>query len=75
MLRIEELRMRRGYPQSYVAERLGVKQCTISQWENGNRLPGVEKLPALAEVLGVTVNDLFEPTLRRLLVNNQRKEG
>lgn len=46
--------------QRHVAEVLGVKPNSVSKWENGQAKPRIEKLPALAELYGCTVEDLLE---------------
>lgn len=38
----------------------GTTQTTVSRWESGQE-PRAYMLPVLAEVLGVTVDDLYEP--------------
>ena len=45
-----------------LAQKLEVEQNTVSQWENGIRLPRSDKLPLLAKLLGCTVDDLFKDT-------------
>jgi transcriptional regulator with XRE-family HTH domain len=59
LLRIEELRKKRKISQAKVALACGVGQRAVSQWEKGSCLPTCDKLPALANVLGCTINDLF----------------
>ncbi len=49
-----------GLPQKELAQKLGVKQSTISMWKNGSRTPRSDKLPLLATVLHCTVDDLFD---------------
>ncbi|MCI9626491.1 MAG: helix-turn-helix transcriptional regulator [Clostridia bacterium] len=57
---IEFRRKKENITQSQLAERLGVSQANISQWENGEAFPRADKLPALAEALNCTIDDLFE---------------
>lgn len=45
--------------QAELAERSGVSQASIFQYEDGGSLPGADKLFALAEALGCTPNDLI----------------
>ena len=40
------------------AERSGVSTAAVLSYENGAYVPGADKVCALAEVLGVTPNDL-----------------
>lgn len=53
------LRKARGRTQQEAAEQLGVSNKTISKWESGGGLPDITVLPALAELYGVTVDDIL----------------
>lgn len=56
--RLEKLRKERGLTLAQVADKLGVSKPTVWAWEKGKARPVSERLPALAEVLGVTENEL-----------------
>ncbi|MBO4509867.1 MAG: helix-turn-helix transcriptional regulator, partial [Lachnospiraceae bacterium] len=47
-----------GFTQKELADRLKVSFQAISKWEKGISNPDVELLPALAEILGTTVDAL-----------------
>ena len=49
-----------GMTQQELAERVGVTRQTISSIEKGKYTPSVGLALLLAEILGVTVEDLFE---------------
>ena len=49
-----------GYSQRYVALKLCVTNKTISNWECGRRLPSIIELYQLAELYGVTIDDLLK---------------
>lgn len=53
------LRKARGQTQQEAAERLGVSNKTISKWESGGGFPDITVLPALAELYGVTADDIL----------------
>lgn len=53
------LRKANGYTQQEVADRLGISNRTLSGWECGNVLPDILLLPALAELYGVTVDEIL----------------
>lgn len=59
---IKKYRKEKGITQMELAQKLEVEQNTVSQWENGIRLPRSDKLPLLAKLLGCTVDDLFKDT-------------
>lgn len=56
--RIRDVRLSRGLSQETVADRVGVKQATISKWET-KRVPPARNLWALAGALETTVSDLY----------------
>lgn len=62
LLRIKFLREKAGISQADLSARVRVNQTAVSQWERGVALPSCDKLPALAEALSCTINDLFTPT-------------
>lgn len=45
--------------QEFEAEALGVSRQTVSKWENGSADPSTTNLLALAELYGVTAEDLL----------------
>lgn len=61
ILRIRELREAAGISQKRLAELMGVQPSVICNWESETALPRTRQLPALAEALGCTINDLFVP--------------
>lgn len=48
-----------GMTQQEAADQLGVSNKTVSKWENGAGLPDITVLPALAELYGVTADDIL----------------
>ena len=56
--RIKEYRQKNSISQRELAERLFVSDKTISRWELGNGLPDIELLPKIAEVLGISIDEL-----------------
>ena len=44
---------------SEFARRVGVKPPTACGWESGRYSPTIDRVPRIAEVLGVGVSDLF----------------
>ena len=57
--RIRMLRKERGLTQDAVAEYAGVSYQAVSKWETGMTTPDIALLPALAELFGVRIDDLF----------------
>ena len=60
--KIRALRFKAGLTQEQLAEKLGVGPQAVSKWENAAAMPDITALPILAEVFGVTVDDLFDLT-------------
>ena len=55
---LQNLRKEKGLSQEEVAKALFVTRQTISKWETGKAEPGVSNLKALAELYGVTLEQL-----------------
>ena len=56
---IRNYRKKNDLTQEALADRLGVTYQSISRWENGTTYPDLELIPAIAEVLSVTVDELL----------------
>ena len=59
ILTIREHRQARKLTQAQLAERIGVQYQTVSKWENGITMPDVLTLPRIADVLDITMDELF----------------
>lgn len=57
---IKKAREKVGLTQQELANELGVVQSTVAMWETQNSLPRADKLPALAKVLGCTIDELLK---------------
>ncbi|MBQ3184280.1 MAG: helix-turn-helix transcriptional regulator [Clostridia bacterium] len=56
---IRNFRKKNDLTQEELANRLGVTYQSVSRWENGSTYPDLELLPAISEVLEVTVDELL----------------
>ena len=56
---LQRLRKEKGLSQEDVAQKLFVSRQSVSKWENGAAEPGVENLKALANLYGVTLDELM----------------
>ena len=65
--KIRQLRFKSGLTQETLAEKLGVAAQSVSKWENAVAMPDITLLPRIAEVFGVTIDDLFELTAEQRL--------
>ena len=58
--KLYELRKQSGFTQDYVAEKLGVSAQAVSKWENDIACPDIMTLPHIAELYGITIDELFK---------------
>ena len=58
-VRLKELRLQHGYSQEELAEQIGIKQNSYSDWENGKCRPSYEKLEKIADFFEVSLDWLF----------------
>ena len=56
---IRRLREERKMTQHQLAEKMGVAPQSVSKWENAVAMPDISSLPLLAEIFGVSIDDLF----------------
>ncbi len=59
---IKCLRLSRKITQEEFAEKVGVTWITVARWETGKVAPAIEYLPKFAEILGVSEEDLLNPS-------------
>lgn len=57
--KIAELRKSKSMTQEELAARIGVSPQAISRWENSATMPDIMLLPVLANILDVTIDELF----------------
>lgn len=58
-MRIKERREAMGLTRIQVADRLGVTKVAVRKWEVGLAMPNADKLPALADLLGCSIDALY----------------
>lgn len=58
--KIREGRIKKGYSQEYMGDRMGVAQVTYGQFENGKRRLTVENLVQIAIILEMPITYFFE---------------
>ena len=57
---IASIRKERGMTQLELAEKMGVTDKAVSMWERDLSCPDVSSIPQLAEILGVSVDELMQ---------------
>ncbi|MBQ3662654.1 MAG: helix-turn-helix transcriptional regulator [Clostridia bacterium] len=63
--KIRALRFKADMTQEQLADKLGIAAQSVSKWENGATMPDITTLPLLAEIFGVTIDDLFDLTVEQ----------
>ena len=59
LTRLKLARLKAGYSQKDLADRVGVTPGSVSQWEVGRTFPSVKKLVKLADILNITVEEVI----------------
>ena len=59
-MRIRELMEQRGMQRVKLAAAMGVSPACVTKWVQGTALPSADKLPKLAELLGCSIDELFD---------------
>lgn len=54
---LKEFREQKGLSQTELANRVGLKQTTISQYENGSRKPNLAMSKKIADTLEITLDE------------------
>lgn len=54
---LKELRVEKDMSQTELADIVGLKQTTISQYENGSRRPNISIAKKLSNALGISLDD------------------
>lgn len=63
--KIRQMRNKAGFTQEQLAEKLGVTAQSVSKWENEISMPDITLLPDIAEVFGVSIDELFDLTIEQ----------
>lgn len=56
MIRLKEIRTKRGLTQAQVSELLDCSTTVYSRYENGNRQPSIEVLISLSKIFNVSID-------------------
>lgn len=61
---IKDIRRRNYLNQTAFANKLGVTQGTVSQWENGLTRPNLDQLRSISSIFGVSIDSLLNTAAR-----------
>lgn len=57
--KLAEARKAKDMTQMELADKLGISFQAVSSWERGNSMPDISKLPELAQILDITIDELL----------------
>lgn len=57
--KISELRKNNNMTQMELADKMNISFQAVSNWERGNSMPDISKLPELAQMFGVTIDEIL----------------
>lgn len=71
---IARLRKDKGWTQAELGEKLGVSNQAVSKWESGMTMPDIMLLPEIAEVLQVSIEDLYKEINEQASISAKKQE-
>lgn len=71
---IKELRLLNGMKQTDLGEKISYSDKTISKWENATSSPDITALAAIADIFGVTIDDLIKPNAAEIAERLSQQE-
>ncbi|MBD1373781.1 helix-turn-helix domain-containing protein [Hazenella sp. IB182357] len=72
--RLRELREEKGWEQRELKDIIGVSQSTLSEYENGKKVPRPDKLKKITEIFDVSVDYMLGKTDEKKPINNNKKQ-
>lgn len=71
--RLQQLRKMNGYSQDVLAEKLGISRQAISKWERAESSPDTDNLIALANIYGMTLDELLNTSEDKVKISSNQK--
>ncbi|WP_161780771.1 helix-turn-helix domain-containing protein [Tumebacillus flagellatus] len=71
---LRQERLKRGWKQDDVADKIGVSRTTYASWEQGHRSPDLDTFEALADLFGCTMDYLKGRSKKRELTEEEDRE-
>ena len=68
--KIAKMRKAKNMTQMELADTMSVSYQAISNWERGNSMPDISKLPDLVEIFGCSIDELLSSSEETELLNN-----
>ena len=73
--KITSLRKEKGMTQLELADKMGVTDKAVSKWERDLSFPDFSSMPKLAEIFGISVDELMQVKPVSVLDSNKEKIG
>lgn len=73
--RLQQLRKMNGYSQDVLAEKIGVSRQSVSKWERAESSPETDNLIALAELYGMTLDELLNTSKDAVKIDVPNKKN
>lgn len=70
---ISSLRHEKGFTQKELAEKLNVTDKAVSKWERDVSLPDINTIPKLAEIFGLSIEELIKSNSQNNIKNRKWK--
>jgi len=67
------VRAKRGQTQADAAAAIGCTAVTLSNWENGHRVPNLQNLKKLSNAYGLSIDRLVSKPIQRVRLNGTKK--
>ena len=67
---IADLRKRSGMSQMSLADRLSISYQAVSNWERGETMPDISKLPQLAHIFDISIDEILDESMGTQLLKN-----
>ena len=58
-IKIQEYRLKNGFSQELLAEKLGVSRQSVSKWEIGQTLPEIDKIISMSKLFSISTDELM----------------
>jgi len=58
--KIKDARVKAGYTQAQLAQKLGVSRQAVTKWESDRGMPDIENLKLMSQLLGISVDYLLD---------------
>jgi transcriptional regulator with XRE-family HTH domain len=65
--KVKQLRNKASLTQEQLAQELGISSQSVSKWETGASMPDITLLPRIAEIFGISIDELFDLTVDQKL--------